>query len=254
MTMQRWKQRLMSGGLVLMAAVFIGGTQIAAAKLNDAGFEALGITEADYETARDEAKIAYNNELVAMGWISAEEAAEENEDGDWARIGRGQYYHVLDKDLFIADALGVSLAELQSAEDASFDAKLAEKVADGDLTEAEAADKEAIHDFKESIDKDSILAQALGISVSELNAARAANTEFSDLLDDLGLTRGEVRDAEQAIMAELVQDAVEDGTLTAEQAEQLQNGRSGRGRGRGRGGRGGNGNGNNPPPPPTDDA
>ena len=49
------KQRLKKSTLVLMAIAVIGTTQIAAAKINDAGLELLGITEADYETARDEA-------------------------------------------------------------------------------------------------------------------------------------------------------------------------------------------------------
>ena len=252
--MMKLKQRLKRSGLVLMAIAVIGTTQIAAAKINDAGLELLGISEADYETARDEAAVAYNNELVAMGWISAEEAAEENEEGDWARIGRGQYYSgILDKDVFIADSLGISLAEWEAAEDASYDARIAEKIEDGRLTADEAADKQAIHDFKASIDEDSVLAQALGISVAELDEARANNVTYSDLLDELGLTDDEVDAAEQAITAQLVEDAVADGSLTAEQAEQVLNGRDGHGHG-GKHGRGrGRGN-NDPEPSPTDNA
>ena len=252
--MMKLKQRFKRSTLVLMAIAVIGTTQIAAAKINDAGLELLGITEAEYETARDEAAVSYNNELVAMGWISAEEAAEENDEGDWARIGRGQYYSgILDKDVFIADSLGVSLAEWEEAEDASYAANIAEKIESGRLTAEEAADKQAIHDFKASIDEDSVLAQALGISVAELDEARADNVTYSDLLDELGLTDDEVDAAEEAITAQLVEDAVADGSLTVEQAEQLLNGRNGHGHG-GKHGRGNGRSNNELEPEPTDNA
>lgn len=63
------------GGVMLMAVAFIGASRVSAGTINDAGLELLGITEAEYEMARDKAAEAYNNELAAMGWISAEEAA-----------------------------------------------------------------------------------------------------------------------------------------------------------------------------------
>ena len=53
--MMKLKQRLMSGGVVMMAFALIGTSQVSASKINDAGLELLGITEAEYETARDEA-------------------------------------------------------------------------------------------------------------------------------------------------------------------------------------------------------
>ena len=46
---------LKRSALVLMAIAVIGTSQIAAAKINNPGLELLGISEADYETARDEA-------------------------------------------------------------------------------------------------------------------------------------------------------------------------------------------------------
>lgn len=218
------KRRLTTIFMMLIAAFVIGGTQIAAAHASETELERLGVTEEEYDLARDEAAVAYNNELVAMGWLSADEAAELNEATRFANLGRGQYYDVLDKDVFIADALGVSVGELESAEEAADAAKLAERVAEGRLTEEEAADHAALDAFKATIDEDAILARSLGISEAELTAARANNLEYSDLLEQLGLTRAEVNDAEEAIYAELVADAVADGTLTPEQAEQFEDG------------------------------
>ncbi len=238
------KQRLMKSSLLVMAFAVLGGTQIAAAaKLNETGLETLGISAETYEAAVDDAAVAYNNELVAMGWVTQAEADEESADGDWVRLGRGTYYAgILEKDVFIADALGISMSELDAAEDASQAAHTAEHIAEGDITEAEAADKAALQAFKESIDKDSVLAQAMGITVADLDAARSQNVEYSDLLDELGLTSQEVREAQQAIYDQLIADAVADGTLSAEQAEQAnqRNGRNGRGN---RGGGNGDGEG-----------
>ncbi len=239
------KRRLTTIMMTLLAAFVIGGTQIAAAHASEAELEQLGVTEEEYDLAKDEAAVAYNNELVAMGWLSADEAAELTR---FANIGRGQYYDVLDKDVFIADALGVSMGELESAEAAADAAKLAERVEEGRLTEAEAADHVALDAFRDTIDKDVVLAQSLGISNAELAAARADNLAYSDLLDQLGLTRAEVNDAEEAVYAELVADAVADGTLTAEQAAQFEDGCNSGGR------NGGRGRNNDAPADPTNDA
>lgn len=236
-TLQNWKRKIATSSMALMLIGGIGGTQIAAAGgLNDTGLDTLGITEAQYDAARDDAKAAYNEEMIDLGWVTEEEAAEATAEDKWVKIGRGQYYQgILDKDAFVADALGISEVALDSAEQASYDAKIAERVAEGDMTAEEAANKVAIHDFKDGIDDDSVLAQALGISVNDLNTARAANTSYEDLLTNLGLTNDDVRANTTAIKEQLVADAIADGTLTEEQGASVLEGRSGR---RGRGGDG----------------
>ena len=250
MTTRTWKQKLINSSLVLGFAATIGVTQIAAASINDTGLEVLGITEVQYEEAKDEAKEAYINELADLGWITDAEAAEAIEEGERIRLGRSQYYKgIVDKEALLADALGVTEAQLDAAQEASFDAKLAERIEEGRLTAEEAADKEAIHDFKQSIDKDEVLAEALGISVAELDAYRASNTDWNDVLDDLGLTSEDVRDEQQAIKQDLIDDAVDNGTLTEEQAEQAANGRGGRGGNGGERPARGNGGGNAPEAP-----
>jgi transcriptional regulator with XRE-family HTH domain len=188
----------------------------------------LGITVEELQAAHEAAKEAMIEQATADGWVSEDDA----ETGR-PHFGRGPYYEgIYDKGEFLADALGISVSELEAAKAAVFKAHLAEKVDAGDLTEAEAADITAVHTFKESIDKDAMLAEALGISVSELDAARDNTTSFHDLLDELGLTHDELRDNMQAIAEQTVQDAVDSGELTEAQAELLQN--SGR-----RGGHGG---------------
>lgn len=201
----------------------------------------LGLTAEAFAAAKEEAHLAAIAEAAAGGWITDEEAAELIENGRHLRLGHGQYYEgIIDQEALLAGALNISTTELDTAKTAIFEARLAEEVSDGRITAEEAADKMAIHEFKEALDKDAILAEALGISTSELDQARANNVTYDELLDSAGMTKDEAREAQEAAMAAAVQQAVDDGTLTEAQAEQILEydgcgGRDGRG---GRGGRG----------------
>ena len=89
-----------------------------------------------------------------------------------------------------------------------------------------------------------IVADALDISVEELQEAREAGTRLPELIEELGLDEEAVKAEIQAAKEAAIQQAVEDGTITQEEADELLNGegREGRrgGRGNGQGGRGGN--------------
>ena len=85
------------------------------------------------------------------------------------------------------------------------------------------------------------LAGILGISVEELEAAREDGTKLPELIEELGLDAEEVKAEMQAAREAAIQQAVEDGTITQEQADELLSG-EGRG-GRGHGGQGGRGQG-----------
>lgn len=87
------------------------------------------------------------------------------------------------------------------------------------------------------------VADILGISIEELEEARAEGTRLPELIEELGLDEEAVKAELQAAKEAAVQQAVEDGTITQEQADRFLNGegRGGRGEGRGeRGNRGGN--------------
>jgi DNA-directed RNA polymerase specialized sigma24 family protein len=91
-------------------------------------------------------------------------------------------------------------------------------------------------------DRDAIkeaIAGALGITVDELEAAREEGKRIDELAEELGVDLADVEAAVQAAREEMVQQAVEDGTITQEQADQIL---SGEFRG-GRDGRGGHGGG-----------
>ena len=174
----------------------------------------------------------------------------------------------------VADTLGITVEDVEAAredgmsyeelavangssiealEDAIFDATVAkvnELVESGDLTEEEGAAiiaKLELMQLKSEIIDEDVLAQAaadaIGVTVAEVEAAIEAR-EYSELLEENDVTREDVREAVQAAKDQMIDDAVANGDITEEQAEQLRdggrdNGRGGNGR-NGRGGRGGN--------------
>ena len=95
-------------------------------------------------------------------------------------------------------------------------------------------------------------ADALGMSVEELEAAREEGTKLDELAEEAGVEVDAVKEAVEAARAEAIEDALADGTITEEQAEFLLE-HGGRGDcgpgGKGRGGRGGRGPGDGAPAP-----
>ncbi len=81
-------------------------------------------------------------------------------------------------------------------------------------------------------------ADILGISVEELEQAREDGVRLPELVEELGLDIEEVKAELQVAKEAAIQQAVDDGTITQEEADALLNG-EGRGR-NGRNGRGGN--------------
>ena len=73
------------------------------------------------------------------------------------------------------------------------------------------------------------MAKALGISVEELQAAHAEGKSLPTLIEELGLDRETVRANMETAKQEAIQQAVADGVITQEQADQIL---SGEGRGK----------------------
>jgi predicted DNA-binding protein (UPF0251 family) len=190
----------------------------------------------------------------------------------------------------IADALGITVEELEAArtegthwpelaeelgvdpatvEEAIYNATVAgieSALEDGTITQ-EQADAALAHSelkYLESIvvDRDVIkeaIAETLGITVDELEAARASGTPLSDLADAAGVTLDDVHTAAQTAREAMIAQAVADGVLTQEQADQLlaMDGLCGHGPHGGRGGfgrRGGPRDGGFQPPATTETA
>jgi hypothetical protein len=137
---------------------------------------------------------------------------------------RGWFGGSIDYDSFLADALGISVEELQEARQTAENAALDEAVARGYITEEQAELMKARNALMAYIDKEELIADALGISVDELQAAREEGKSIGTLIDELDLDASDVRDAVQANYEEAVQAAVEDGIITQDQADEILDG------------------------------
>jgi polyhydroxyalkanoate synthesis regulator phasin len=202
--------------------------------------------------------------------------------------GRGGAFLGGDQEQYLADALGITVEELQAAQETVRNNLIDQAVANGDITQEQADQLKAgervrvpglkMYGMKgdDAVAHEALLADALGITVDELDAAKSAarDAALADALANGDLTQEQVdlmaahqafRDylREQyaderptATMEALIGEAVDAGAITQEQADLLlsapaQMGPRGRGgdfaapdgerRSPGRGGRGGHG-------------
>ena len=116
----------------------------------------------------------------------------------------------------LAEALGITVEELQAARDKVAADRIAQAVEDGMLTRDQANTMLAMQVLKGYLDRDALLAEALGVSVEELQAARDEGT-LRDLMG--AMTSTELQDNMQAAVEKAVQQAVSDNAITQEQAD-----------------------------------
>jgi len=141
-----------------------------------------------------------------------------------------------DMNTLLADALGITVEELDAAREAARDAAIEQALADGKITEEQVALMEARQALKNYMEKDEVLAKALGISVDELETAKEDGKRISDLLEELGIDQETFQANMQIAHEETLQQAVEDGIITQEQADQISESGFARSPGRGRDG------------------
>ena len=125
----------------------------------------------------------------------------------------------------LADALGITVEELQAARQKVAADRLAQAVEDGIITQDEANTLLAMQALKGYLDRTAIMAQALGVSVEEFEAAHDEGT-LSDLMANI--TPAELSERMQAATEAAVNQAVADNVITQTQAdlvlERIQNG------------------------------
>ena len=176
--------------------------------------------------------------------------------GGWGRGGRGSSIDALrlQSQQLLADALGITVEQLQEAYETARLAAIEQAVEHGIITQEEAdemaAKKETAEALQSYLGRDVLLAQALDMTVEELDAAYAEGKSLSDLLSEAGLDAATVRENLQAAREAALAQAVEDGVISQEQADEMSErmpmsggpgmrGPGGRGGVEGRGGPGG---------------
>ena len=188
--------------------------------------DALGISVTELQTARQEAHIAAIQQMVDEGVLTQTQADQLLLGGrpSFMGGGRDRLGDVdIDPEALLANALGITVEELQAAQQQAHVAAIQQAVADGRLTQAQADLMLGHMQLRDAIDPDALLAGVLGITVEELQTARDDDEDktLADLVDELGLDAVTVRREMTAAYQQAVQQAVDDGTITQEQADQI---------------------------------
>ena len=181
--------------------------------------------------------------------IVEEPSFEPNEiDGFQGKRGqRGpQLFTSEERDAALADALGITVEELATAKETAHETLIQQAVEDGKITQEQADAilsgeglRSVLKDVFNKDDMQTAVANALGLSVEELEAAYAEGKSIKDIAEEQGVELSDVQEAVQAAHEAAIQQAVEDGLITQEQADQLQNRRGGFGNHGGPRGKGG---------------
>ena len=141
--------------------------------------------------------------------------------------GPGRFFDKEAYDQALADALGISVEDLLAARETAKATLVQQAVAEGKLTQAQAdaiLSGEGLRSLGPIVDKEAMqtaVANALGVSVDELEAMKAEGKRLPQIAEELGVEMSAVREAVQAARAEALQQAVADGKITQEQADWL---------------------------------
>jgi hypothetical protein len=193
--------------------------------------EALGISVEELQAARQEASDAAIQAALDDGLITQEQADALTLRGFFGGHGfkggfglhgsGGSVRDVIDYDALLAEALEISVEELQAAREEAQSAMLAQAVEDGYLTQEQADLILARQALQSYLDPEVLFAEALGITTEQLQDYRDDGLTLSEILAESGMTAAEARDALSAACEAAVAQAVEDGVITQEQAEQV---------------------------------
>lgn len=137
--------------------------------VNDSKYlaDTLGITEADLQAAQTKAREAEIKQAVTDGVITQEQADAmlNNTGGRGARVNlRGAN---LDHDKFLAEALDITVDELNAAQEKAAAAKLAQAVADGRMTQEQADLVTARQALQQYIKDQGLYEQAVASAVKD---------------------------------------------------------------------------------------
>lgn len=204
--------------------------------------DALSITVEELEAAKEEALGAALEQAVADGLLTQAQANDILANGGgwgWRHLGRA-----LDIESYLADALGISVEELEAAKSAAYEAAVNDALEAGTITQEQADYLLAKQAIKNAIDGESLAAGVLGLTAEAYEAARTEGTSLATLLEEAGLTAAEYQTAVTEAYEAAVQELVAGGTITQEQADLVLSEGADRGvGGRGVGGRGFGGHG-----------
>ena len=136
--------------------------------------------------------------------------------------GRGDFGRRMDNGTWLenlAEALGITTDQLEAAQNEAYAASVADAVAAGQITQEQADQILAAQALKNAINRQEIMATALGMTVDELEAARADGQTLVDLMVAQSIDSATLQANAQAAFEAAVQQAVADGVITQAQAD-----------------------------------
>lgn len=145
--------------------------------------DALGITVEELQAAQVAARTAAIEQAVADGLLTQEQADQLLANAFGLRGGRG--FHGDEAGSYLADALGIPVAELEAAQQAVMAAKIEALVADGRITQEQAdmmAARQAVQSYFDREGVAAMIQEAYETAVDEALAAGAITQEQADLL------------------------------------------------------------------------
>ncbi len=240
------KQKWMTAGIGALATLMIGGglliTTPASADGGLVDTVVAAVVDGDVERGRGGNGRGRGGNINTGEFLAVELGISEEELSEARQAARDAATEDMtreDRQELFASQLGLSVEELEVAYEAAEDAAIAQALADGTITQEQVDLREAKEAFNDVFDKSEAKAEILGLTVEELEAAKEADTDKEELLEDAGLTREEFKAAMEEAKADALAEAVANGDITAEQAELIENApeRNGRGnRGQNNGG------------------
>jgi ribosomal protein S20 len=196
--------------------------------------DALGITTDKLQAAYETARTAAIDQAVKEGLITQEQADEMLVWGGLGHKGfgflpfgrgpKGLSSKTIDEESLLANALGITVDELQAAREKANLAAIDQAVKDGLITQEQADQMTSQHKLQTYLDRDALLAKALGMTTEELKTAYANGETLSTLMKEKGLDAATVREKLTTAYNEALAQAVTDGVITQDQADQMKNG------------------------------
>jgi len=150
--------------------------------------------------------------------------------GGWG--GRGGFLRLrdgtIDYDQLLADALGIKVEELQAAREKANQVAVEQALEEGLITQEQIDEMQARQDLAQArkdaqsyLDRESLMASGLGMTVEDLQAALAEGKTYRDLMSEQELDMTTVRENLQAATEAALAQAVADGVITQEQADAM---------------------------------
>ena len=134
----------------------------------------------------------------------------------------GHGFGLVDMQALLAEELGISVEELQAAQQAAREAAIQQLVEAGVLTEEQGELAAAAAALRSYLDRHDLVAEALGMTPEALTQARLDGKTLAEILDDQGLTLSEYQENVAQAREDALAQAVEDGVITQDQLDQLQ--------------------------------